>query len=111
MVGTGPNEIEEEVGLTAILRRLDRISSQIFGYVGINNPMGCRFTADSEGMRLVLSELRRRGLIFVDSVTTSDSKGYSTAAALGMPYAVRDVFLDNTIDTDAIRKQLSLIPI
>jgi uncharacterized protein len=45
-------------------------------------------------------------LIFVDSVTTAQSKGYSTAAALGMPYAVRDVFLDNTIDPAAIRKQL-----
>ena len=108
-VDPGPNALQKELGPQEILRRLDWGLSQFSGYVGINNHMGSRFTADSEGMRLVLSELKRRGLIFVDSVTTSDSKGYSTAAALGMPYAVRDVFLDNTIDTDAIRKQLSRV--
>ncbi len=108
-VDPGPNALQRELGPQEILRRLDWGLSQFSGYIGINNHMGSRFTADSEGMRLVLSELKRRGLIFVDSVTTSGSKGFSTAAALEMPYAVRDVFLDNTIDPDAIRKQLSRV--
>ncbi|MDF1748646.1 MAG: divergent polysaccharide deacetylase family protein [Alphaproteobacteria bacterium] len=108
-IDPGPNALQRELGTTEILRRLDWDLSQFSGYVGINNHMGSRFTADPEGMRLVLNELKRRGLIFVDSVTTSESKGYSTAAALGMPYAVRDVFLDNTIDAEAIRKQLTRV--
>jgi hypothetical protein len=108
-IDPGPNALQREFGANEILRRLDWDLSQFSGYVGINNHMGSRFTADTDGMRLVIGELKRRGLIFVDSVTTSDSKGYSTAAAMGLPHAVRDVFLDNMIDAAAIRTQLQRV--
>ena len=108
-VDPGPNALQKELGPSEIIRRLDWNLDQIGGYVGINNHMGSRFTADRDGMRLVMAELKRRGLLFVDSITTTDSQGYKVAAENGVPYAVRDVFLDHVIDEDAIRKQLQRV--
>ncbi|NMM44014.1 divergent polysaccharide deacetylase family protein [Rhodospirillaceae bacterium KN72] len=108
-VDPGPNALQKELGPSEIIRRLDWNLDQIGGYVGINNHMGSRFTADRDGMRLVMAELKRRGLLFVDSITTTDSQGYKVAAESGVPYAVRDVFLDHVIDTASIRKQLQRV--
>lgn len=105
-VDPGPNALQKELGAAEILRRLDWDLSQFDGYIGINNHMGSRFTADREGMRLVIAELKRRGLVFMDSVTTRDTAGFQLAAEMGVPYAVRDVFLDHDIDPKSIRAQL-----
>lgn len=105
-VDPGPNALQKELGPAEILRRLDWDLSQFEGFIGINNHMGSRFTADREGMRLVMGELKRRGLVFMDSVTSRETKGFHLAAELGVPYAVRDVFLDHDINHEAIRGQL-----
>lgn len=74
--------------------------------VGINNHMGSRFTEDSRGMRIVLEELRGRGLFYLDSMTTARSVGISVGRKVGIPVLRRDVFLDNVADVDAILLQL-----
>ncbi|MBE1237141.1 divergent polysaccharide deacetylase family protein [Phaeovibrio sulfidiphilus] len=89
--------------ITRTLREnLDRGES----YVGINNHMGSRFTADAAAMTLVMEELSRRGLMWVDSVTSARTKGAVTAAAMGVPWASRTVFLDNDADSASVLKQL-----
>lgn len=108
-VDPGPNALQRELGPAEILRRLDWDLSQFEGYIGINNHMGSRFTADRESMRLVLQEVKRRGLVFMDSVTTTDTAGYPLAAEMGVPFAVRDVFLDHVIAEEAIRRQLQRV--
>lgn len=77
------------------------------GYVGINNHMGSRFTASEPDMRLVLAELRNRGLLFLDSRTIANSVGATVAAQLGVPFAERDVFLDNDQSADAVGARLA----
>lgn len=62
--------------------------------VGVNNHMGSLFTENGDLMELVLSDLKGRGLFFVDSRTTSATKGFATARRLGMKTAQRDIFLD-----------------
>ncbi len=76
------------------------------GFVGVNNHMGSLFTKDRERMRLVMEELQQRGLLFLDSLTVPNSQGAKLAKSLGMPWAGRDVFLDNEIDEAAILAQL-----
>lgn len=90
---------EQRVNLA---RGLDRFEA----FVGINNHMGSRYTSHREGMRVVMEELRRRGLLYLDSLTTPDSVGPELAKAYGVPHAERDVFLDNDLDAALIRKQL-----
>lgn len=69
--------------------------SRMEGFVGINNHMGSRFTADANGMRVVMEELKKRGLMFLDSRTGADTQAANTARELGLPTLSRDVFLDN----------------
>lgn len=64
------------------------------GAVGANNHMGSRLSADERSMREVLAVLADRSLFFLDSRTSPESVGYRVAAALGVPAAERQVFLD-----------------
>jgi polysaccharide deacetylase 2 family uncharacterized protein YibQ len=72
----------------------------------MNNHMGSRFTASRKEMFETLQVVKDRGLFFVDSLTTGDSKGYKTAKTLHMPSTSRDVFLDNEVEEYAIVQQL-----
>src|SRR5690606_38194193 len=87
-------------------RRLAANLARFDAYVGVNNHMGSRFTADAAAMGPVLAELKARGLLFLDSRTTSRSMGAKLARDMGLPYAERDIFLDNERDAAAIRRQL-----
>lgn len=96
----GPHALDMRLGAIEVLSRLDWDLARFEGYVGINNHMGSLFTESEEGMRLVAEGLRDRGLMFLDSLTSPRSVAAATAASMGVPTAVRDVFLDNT-DTAA----------
>jgi len=73
---------------------------------GANNHMGSRFTEHEEKMLPVLKVLKGKGLFFIDSLTTPQSKGIAVAERLGVKAAVRNVFLDNQQDVGEIKKQL-----
>jgi len=80
--------------------------TQVPQAIGVNNHMGSRFTADSEGMGAMLEELKNRDLFFLDSLTTGDSVGQQQARRLGMAHLRRHIFLDNVQDVQAILFQL-----
>lgn len=103
----GPRVLRADLPRAELLARLRWGLSRFTGYVGINNHMGSAFTADGGAMRTVLEELARRGLLFLDSVTTAGSVGGRIAGELGMPHAARDIFLDNRRQPAAIRRQLA----
>lgn len=96
----GPNVLDMRLGAIEVLTRLEWNLDRFSGYVGVNNHMGSLFTESEEGMRLVAEGLRDRGLMFLDSLTSSKSVAAGTAESLGVPTTTRDVFLDNT-DTAA----------
>jgi hypothetical protein len=102
----GPKVLSSDLDRSELLARLDWGLSRFDGYVGINNHMGSAFTRDAEGMRTVLAELKRRGLMFLDSRTIGGSVAGSLAQEMGVAHATRDVFLDNRRDVAAIRAQL-----
>jgi len=103
----GPQALLDRLPADEVLRRLRWDLSRFDGYVGINNHMGSRFTQSRDGMRLVLQEVKARGLLFVDSRTIADSVGGKLAAELGVPHADRDVFLDNEQEAAAVEQQLA----
>ena len=74
---------------------------------GVNNHMGSRMTRDEQTMKTVLSELKRRDLFFIDSMTTSESKGWKAAKELKIPTIKRDIFLDDDPSADAVRLQIA----
>jgi polysaccharide deacetylase 2 family uncharacterized protein YibQ len=74
---------------------------------GVNNHMGSRLCEHEEKMRLVMQELKKRSLFFLDSRTSSRTKAYGVARQLKVPSAKRDVFLDNIQSTKAVRSQMN----
>jgi hypothetical protein len=73
---------------------------------GINNHMGSRFTEQPEQMGVVMKELQRRKLFFLDSATTVRSVAMDSAQSHGVPYLRRDVFLDHVLAESFVRAQL-----
>jgi polysaccharide deacetylase 2 family uncharacterized protein YibQ len=102
-VGAIRGDLSEEQIRQLIEANLDSVPLAI----GINNHMGSRATADPRVMNLVLGEAKRRNLYFLDSRTTSRSVAATVAQELGVPFAERDVFLDNERERDSILGSLS----
>lgn len=105
----GPNALLATLGPAELQRRIEWNLSRLDGYVGVNNHMGSRFTASETLMRPLLRRLHDRGLLFVDSLTTSASVGGPLARRMGVPTASRDIFLDNEIDAELIWAQLGKV--
>ncbi len=103
---TGPNVLATGLGAREVIRRLDWALDRFSGYVGVNNHMGSGFTTNVDAMALVLGELKRRGLLFIDSRTTTRSVAPQTAGLLDLPFAERDVFIDDDTAADVVAAQL-----
>ncbi|MBF0480794.1 MAG: divergent polysaccharide deacetylase family protein [Desulfovibrionaceae bacterium] len=73
---------------------------------GVNNHMGSRYTESAERMAVVLEFLKARGLFFLDSQTTPNSRAGEAARRAGVRIYSRDVFLDNVRGVRAILNQL-----
>jgi polysaccharide deacetylase 2 family uncharacterized protein YibQ len=77
------------------------------GFVGASNHMGSRFCQDRPLMDVVMAELKTRGLLWLDSRTTAATQAPAAAAAAGVPWISRDVFLDNVDTVAGVRSQLN----
>jgi len=89
-----------------LLRQLRKDLEAVPFITGVNNHMGSRFMEHGEKVRLVLNELKRRKLFFLDSRTTSKSQGYHIAQELALRADTRDLFLDNESDVGYTKLQL-----
>lgn len=76
------------------------------GIRGVNNHQGSKVTSNEEAIKAVLQELKRDGMFFLDSRTSSNSLGVSVAQKLGVKTARNDLFLDNSTEVSSIRAQI-----
>jgi len=90
-----------------LIEQLDGDLAQVALAVGANNHMGSRLTQDEDAMRIVLTDLKRHGLFFVDSRTIRSSVALKVAREIGLPSVGRDVFLDHIIDEELIRQSIA----
>ena len=102
----GPNALLTGTPTRTILEQLRWGLDRFDGYVGINNHMGSLFTSNPMGMEIVMRELKRRGLLFLDSRTSGKTVGASIALFYNVPFTQRNIFLDNVATVPAINKQL-----
>ncbi|GFE61601.1 divergent polysaccharide deacetylase family protein [Geobacter sp. AOG2] len=91
----------------AIREHLGEYTREIPTAIGVNNHMGSEFTEHEDKMRVVLEELKGKGLFFIDSVTTPRTVGARLAREMGVKTAKRNVFLDNEQNGAYIRGQLA----
>ncbi len=106
-VDAGDNALLVGLPKDAILTRLNNNLSSVPHVKGVNNHMGSKFMENSELTELILKDLKKKDLLFVDSKTSGQSKGYETALRLGMKTAQRDMFLDHSAkDSKHVKEQL-----
>ena len=106
-VDPGPNVLLTGIPKPELQASIKWNLEQFSGYVGINNHMGSRFTADLPGLKTVMEELKRRDLLFLDSVTSGKSVAGKAARETGVPFARRNVFLDHQDDKVGIERRLA----
>lgn len=106
-VEPGPGALFVSMDDNEITRRVIENLAQVPGAIGVNNHMGSRFTQDYRGMSLVFDELKKNGLFFLDSLTTSKSVAEKLSREKNIDFLKRHVFLDNVQDKNAILFQLS----
>ncbi|MDC0196242.1 divergent polysaccharide deacetylase family protein [Gammaproteobacteria bacterium] len=106
LLDPGPNVLLIKSSPQMILRRLRWGLERFEGYVGVNNHMGSLFTSNVAGMQVVMRELKRRGLLFLDSRTSGKTIGAEIAREHEVPFTQRNIFLDNVNTVSAVNKQL-----
>lgn len=102
----GPGALFHDMTESEIRERLEEDLAAVPQAVGVNNHMGSAFMEDEEKLYLVLKELQKRGLFFIDSRTTAASRGKTVATRTGIPFAARSLFLDNDPDQEVIFNNL-----
>lgn len=95
------------MSLKELSQAFDKITQSFDGYKGINNHMGSKLTQDEVAMRQLMSILKTRQLYFLDSKTIHTSVAPQVAEDVGLPYAVRDVFLDHEDTPEYVAHALS----
>jgi polysaccharide deacetylase 2 family uncharacterized protein YibQ len=108
-VNPGPGVLLTSMSPDDIIRQLKANLDEIPGIKGVNNHMGSKMTASAPQMRQIFSVLKKRGLFFVDSRTTSKSVCRLSAGLLQIPFAERDVFLDHRQNAVFIKKQIKAL--
>tara|TARA_B100000676_G_C18077445_1_gene848643 strand:- start:1871 stop:2743 length:873 start_codon:yes stop_codon:yes gene_type:complete len=88
--------------LDLLTRNLDSIES----FVGVNNHMGSKLSKNKVALQIIMNELSKRNVFYLDSLTIQNSLGWLTARDYGIPFAKRDVFIDHSINKLDIKKQL-----
>ena len=101
----GPNAMRTGLPAREFERRLKWNLSRFSGFVGFNNHMGSRLSEDYDSMGRLLAEAKARGLLYLDSRTTAATVARPIAQAIDLPFAERDVFLDNIRTTAAIERR------
>lgn len=105
-VDPGPNVLLTGLDDQELRRRLEWDFARFSGYVGINNHMGSKFTADRRAMALVMRAVKKRGLLFLDSRTSAATVAGKLARQMGVPLAERNIFIDNVNNIDAVKARL-----
>lgn len=99
-------EIMTAMSEAEVYSTMEKMIATVPYIVGINNHQGSAATSDIRTMKFVLKKVKELGLFFIDSLTSPESVTKEVAEFLKVPYAVRDVFLDNKDEYDYIYSQM-----
>lgn len=105
----GDGVISLKMSREEMLRQLSMDLDAVPHVVGVNNHMGSLLTEDRDAMNLLLEEIRKKGLFFLDSKTSPNSVAYEVAKSIGLKSGRRDVFLDNQPDAEYIKGQIDKV--
>ena len=87
--------------------RLEWALARTTNYTGVMNYMGAAFTSDMPAVEAMLTDLHKRGLMFLDDGTSARSIAQEAALKAGVPYARADFIIDQERTTGAILAKLN----
>lgn len=102
----GPKTLLADADQLTNLQNLQWHMSRFSGYAGVINYMGGRFMAAPEAVKLMLAELKKRGLYFVEDGSLPLSSTNDVAQALRQPVRQADIVIDANPDAQAISEAL-----
>ena len=105
-VDPGPGALLASMSPDELVLRLNEHLDAIPFIKGVNNHMGSRLTTASPQILQIFTILKKRDLFFIDSLTHPKSVCRPSAKLFRIPFAQRDVFLDNIQEPAAIRTQI-----
>ena len=88
-------------------KRLEWMLGRGVGYVGVTDFMGSRFTNSTQHMRAFFRDLKKRGLMFLESRVSSRAVSGELAAASKVPFASSALYIDSRASRSAIDGQLA----
>lgn len=103
----GPQALLTSLTRTENTKRLEWILGRGVGYVGVTDFMGSRFTNSTQHMRALFQNLRKRGLMFLESRLSARAVSSEIAAASKVPYASSALYIDSQASRPAIDAQLA----
>ncbi len=90
----GPLAMITDLDSQENIKRLRQIMGLSQAFIGLVQNMGSRFTTSRAALQPILTQLKERGLIFVDDGLVKDSLGTSLANTLRLPNARADLIID-----------------
>jgi hypothetical protein len=91
----GPHHLSVDMPKELLQQNLLANLNGFDGYIGVNNHMGSKFSRYRAGLEIVMTELKKRGVYFLDSRTTPNSIAEKVAHEYDVPVTRREVFLDH----------------
>ena len=85
---------------------LQKDLAQIPHVRGVNNHMGSKATEDTAVMQVLMEVLKKEGLFYIDSHTSSHTVGPQMARQAGVAFGSNDRFIDPEKDLQAIKKAI-----
>jgi polysaccharide deacetylase 2 family uncharacterized protein YibQ len=105
-VRPGEGVLLQEMDETRLLQQLSKDIEAIPHIKGVSNHMGSRLMEDPEKLKVVFSELKRRGFFFLDSRTTPQTIGLQVAQSVGLRAMERSLFIDHSSDEEKIKQKI-----
>ena len=95
----GPHTLLTNLSSSENLKRLRWVMAQFTGYVGLTNRLGTKFQAATSALSPILSEIRNRGLLYLDDGSAPRSVAGQVARQLDLGFTRAEI----TIDTEQTR--------
>lgn len=105
----GPKPITVDLSKEEVKQRVREAIKSVPYAKGLNNHMGSLAIEDEEIVRAIVEVAKENRLFLVDSGTSPNSKIPQIATELGVPFLVRDVFLDDISSSSHVLKQMRLL--
>jgi len=102
----GPNAITPSMYTLDIERTVTANIKEIGPIAGMNNHEGSLITETEWAIGSVLDVCDAHGIYFLDSRTTANTKAPAAAQERGMTIYQRDIFIDNSPDKNAMKKEI-----